>query len=251
VAGSASFTYRAFVSYSHRDKAWGEWLHGALEGYHIDKHLVGRETAAGPVPATLRPIFRDREDFSAGHSLSEQTLAALAASQFLVVVCSPYAAQSKYVNEEILRFKAMAGARRAIAIIVDGEPGDSARECFPPALRFKVNPDGALTGEPEEPIAADARRQGDGKRLALLKVIAGLLGVPLDDVRKREAIADSRRIKIIGLAAFRLIAGTSTRRRCGSRAYCRSRLLISHSTSIGRGSASATCRSRRATLRAR
>jgi hypothetical protein len=34
------------------------------------------------VPKMLRPIFRDREDFSAGHSLTEQTLAALEASHF-------------------------------------------------------------------------------------------------------------------------------------------------------------------------
>ena len=99
--------YRAFLSYSHRDKAWGQWLHSALESYRIDKDLVGRETFAGPVPKTLRPIFRDREDFSAGHSLTEQTLAALEASQFLIVICSPAAAQSQYVNEEIRRFKAM------------------------------------------------------------------------------------------------------------------------------------------------
>jgi tetratricopeptide (TPR) repeat protein len=190
------FTYHAFVSYSHRDKAWGEWLHGALEGYRIDKNLVGRDTAGGPVPATLRPIFRDREDFSAGHSLTEQTRTALAASKFLVVVCSPHAAQSKYVNEEILCFKASGGDERVVAIIVDGEPGDSVCECFPPALRFKVLPDGVLTGEPEAPIAADARCQGDGKRLALLKVIAALLSLPLDDVRKREALADNRRIMI-------------------------------------------------------
>ena len=206
------FTYHAFVSYSHRDKAWGEWLHGALEGYRIDKNLVGRDTAGGPVPATLRPIFRDREDFSAGHSLTDQTQAALAASKFLVVVCSPHAAQSKYVNEEILRFKATGGAERVIAIIVDGEPGDSVRECFPPALRFKVGPDGVLTGEPEAPIAADARRQGDGKRLALLKVVAALLSVPFDDVRKREAIADNRRIMIaaacvLAVAVLGLFAG--------------------------------------------
>jgi hypothetical protein len=94
--------------------------------------------------------------------LTEQTLAALAASKFLVVVCSPHAAQSKYVNEEILRFKAMAGSERVIAIIVDGEPGDPARECFPAALRFKVGPDGALTGEHEQPIAADARSHASG-----------------------------------------------------------------------------------------
>ena len=85
VAQPAAIKYRAFLSYSHRDKAWGRWLHSALEGYRIDKDLVGRETSAGPVPKTLRPIFRDREDFSAGHSLTEQTLAALEASQFLIV----------------------------------------------------------------------------------------------------------------------------------------------------------------------
>ena len=96
-----AFKYRAFLSYSHRDSAWGKWLHSALEGYRIDKDLVGRQTPAGPVPKTLRPIFRDREDFSAGHSLTEQTLAALEASRFLIVICSPNAAQSKYVNEEI------------------------------------------------------------------------------------------------------------------------------------------------------
>src|SRR4249919_3105379 len=91
------FKYRAFLSYSHRDTAWGKWLHAALERYRIDGDMVGRETPAGPVPKTLRPVFRDREDFSAGHSLTEQTNAALESSQFLVVVCSPDAARSPYV----------------------------------------------------------------------------------------------------------------------------------------------------------
>ena len=73
MAEVSPFRYRAFLSYSHRDTAWGKWLHGALEGYRVDKDLIGRETAAGPVPKALRPIFRDREDFSAGHSLTDQT----------------------------------------------------------------------------------------------------------------------------------------------------------------------------------
>ena len=134
-----------------------------MKGFRIGKDLVGRNTQAGPVPASLKPIFRDREDFSAGHSLTEQTLAALAASQFLVVVCSPHAAQSKYVNEEIRCFKATGRAERVIAVIVDGAPGDSARECFPPALRLRVGEDGELTAQREDPIAADARKAGDGK----------------------------------------------------------------------------------------
>ena len=70
--------YRAFISYSHTDTSWAKWLHGKLEGFPIDKDLVGRETATGAIPKTLRPIFRDRDDFTAGHTLSEQTLEALA-----------------------------------------------------------------------------------------------------------------------------------------------------------------------------
>ena len=191
-----TYRYWAFLSYSHRDTVWGKWLHKALEGYRIDKDLVGRKTPIGIVPKTLRPIFRDREDFSAGHSLTEQTLAALEASHFLIVICSPNAAQSKYVNEEVRRFKMLGRGGRIIPIIVDGEPGDPARECFAPALRCKVGSDGEITDEREEPVAADARTQGDGKEIAKQKVVAGLLGLGLDEIVRRAERARKRRHRV-------------------------------------------------------
>ncbi len=217
VAEAATIRYRAFLSYSHRDTAWAKWLHAALEGYRVDKDVVGRATPAGPVPKTLRPIFRDREDFSAGHSLTAQTLAALEGSQFLVVICSPNAAKSQYVNEEIRRFKALGRADRVIPVIVDGEPGDPSCECFPAALRFKVSPEGALTGEREEPIAADARAQGDGKELAKQKLVAALLGLRLDEVVRRAERARRRRNRFWSALAglFLLLAIGTT----GSAAY--------------------------------
>jgi hypothetical protein len=49
----------------------------ALEAYRIGKDRVSRDTAHGPASKAPRPIFRDREDISAGHSLIEQTLATL------------------------------------------------------------------------------------------------------------------------------------------------------------------------------
>src|SRR5262245_18607291 len=49
------FKYRAFISYSHVDTSWAKWLHRALEGFPIDKDLVGREMASGTIPKTLRP----------------------------------------------------------------------------------------------------------------------------------------------------------------------------------------------------
>jgi tetratricopeptide (TPR) repeat protein len=206
VSESIPFEYRAFLSYSHRDGAWGKWLHRALEATRIDKDLVGHETTAGPVPKTLRPIFRDREDFSAGHSLTEQTIGALEASKFLIVVCSPNAAQSKYVNEEVRRFKMLGRAERVIPVIVDGEPGDPARECFPPALRWMVSPNGQVTDEHEEPIAADARKQGDGKEIAKQKVVAGLLGLGLDEIVRRAERARRRRNRFwVALAGVFLV----------------------------------------------
>jgi hypothetical protein len=160
--------------------------------------LVGRDTPAGPVPKTLRPNFRDREDFAAGHSLTAQTLAALEASQFLIVLCSPNAARSKYVNEEIRRFKAMGRGAYVVPVIVDGEPGDAERECFPPALWYRVDAEGALVGEPEEPLAADVRPQGDGKVLARQKVVAALLWLRLDEIIRRAERARRRRNRIWG-----------------------------------------------------
>lgn len=50
--------------------------------------MIGRETLRGPVPKTLRPIFRDREEFTGGHTLTEATVAALDASAALIVLCS-------------------------------------------------------------------------------------------------------------------------------------------------------------------
>jgi hypothetical protein len=200
----AAIKYRAFLSYSHRDAAWAKWLHKALEGYRIDKDLIGRETPHGAIPKTLRPIFRDREDFSAGHSLTDQTRAALEASQFLIAICSPNAARSVYVNEEIRSFKAMGRAANVISLIVDGIPGDPERECFPPAIRFKLDIAGGLTSEREEPIAADARAQGDGEETAKRKIVAGLLGVGLDEIMRRAERARKRRNR------FRLSAAAAT-----------------------------------------
>ena len=54
VPAPVQFRYRAFLSYGHADTGWAKWLHGKLEGFRIDRDLVGRTTETGPVPKTLR-----------------------------------------------------------------------------------------------------------------------------------------------------------------------------------------------------
>jgi len=143
MAEPVALKYRAFISYSHADTPQAKWLHRGLEEFRIDGDLVGRETKNGAVPKTLKPIFRDRDDFTAGHTLTEQTLAALDDSAALIVICSPAAVNSHYVNEEIRLFKSRHPKRQGMPLIVDGRPGDPERECFPSALKFKVEAKGA------------------------------------------------------------------------------------------------------------
>jgi tetratricopeptide (TPR) repeat protein len=214
MAEPVQFKYRAFISYSHADTTWAKWLQRALESFRIDKDLVGRETAAGAVPKTLRPIFRDRDDFTAGHTLSEQTLSALDASHVLIVICSPASAKSHYVTEEIRLFKSRHPERPVIPLIVNGKPGDPEHECFPQALRFKLDHDGRVTDEPNEVLAADARDEGDGKNLAIAKVVAGLLNVSSDDVFRRAERERRRRGRmrngiVVVLALLVVVAGGS------------------------------------------
>jgi tetratricopeptide (TPR) repeat protein len=194
--------YKAFLSYSHRDKATAVWLHRALESYRLPSKLVGSVNGIGKVPARIRPIFRDREELSASHDLGAEIRAALEASEFLIVVCSPAAAASPWVNQEILSFKQMHGEHRVLALIARGEPfsppSKADEECFPASLRYQIAHDGSLSERPAEPVAADIRAEADGKRLAKLKLVAGLTGVRLDDLVQRET---QRRLRTAGLVA--------------------------------------------------
>jgi len=194
--------YWGFISYSHRDRQWGEWLHKAIESYRVPARLAGTRGRHGVVPQKLFPIFRDRTELSAAGGLDVALQNALDQSRCLIIICSPASAASRWVNEEILYFKRRGGEDRILCLIVDGEPGASAgnqpeRECFPPALRFKLGPDGALSDTPAEPLAADLREQADGRDGARLKILAGLLGVGFDDLKRRDLQTRNRRLAVL------------------------------------------------------
>lgn len=186
----SDFRYWAFISYSHADAKWGDWLHAALETYRVPTRLVRSAQPEGAVPKRIFPVFRDREELASSSSLGENIQDALRLSRSLIVICSPRAATSRWVNEEIKLYKSIGREDRVFCLIVDGEPNaapDSGLlECFPKAVLLKLNRAGELSDEPAEPIAADAREGKDGKHNALLKLIAGIIGVPYDELRQRE-----------------------------------------------------------------
>ncbi len=195
VTGS-NYKYPGFISYSHRDRKVAEWLHRALESYRVPKRLVGSAGQFGPVPARLYPIFRDREELSAG-ALAEQLRQAIAQSRCYILICSPHAATSRWVNEEVEHFLNVRDPASLLCLIVDGEPNATAkghpeRECFPPALR-----NAKLNGLPLEPMAAQLDDDADGRDNARLKIIAGLLGVGFDELKRRDLIARNRRLAVL------------------------------------------------------
>src|SRR5687768_16173517 len=155
-----AYKYRAFISYSHRDEYWARWLHRTIETYRVPRHLVGRATPHGPIPAKLSPVFRDRDELASATSLGATLNAALRQSQFQIVICSTASAKSHWVNEEILAFKRLGREDRIFCLLVNGEPGASfvpglaAMECFAPALLYTMGADGQLTDVRSEPIAA-------------------------------------------------------------------------------------------------
>ena len=156
--------------------------------------LIGQETPFGKVPARLRPIFRDETELAASPDLGRSLKAALDNSEALIVVCSPAAAASKWVDREIADFIEAHGRERVLAVICDGAPEDGS--CFPPSLLASAG--GDLGGQP---IAADLRPGHDGDRLAKLKLVAGLLGLPLDEVVGREEQRRQRGLITIAAAS--------------------------------------------------
>lgn len=168
--------YYAFISHSTTDEKVALWLRKELEGYHIPS-AVQRDYHA---PKHLKPIFLYQTDL-AGIQLEEALSNSLADSQYLIVVCSPSAAQSGYVNNEVQHFIDTGRADKIIPFIVSGTPyasqkGNSSDECFPPALISLKE-----KGQESRGINLSEMTEKNGSKMsAVVNVIASMLGVRYD-----------------------------------------------------------------------
>src|SRR4051812_20136967 len=100
------YRYAAFISYSSKDAAFAKRLHHALETYGIPSSLGKYDLIGGGKKNRIYPVFRDREELAAGH-LGDVIEANLRASAALIVVCSPDAAASPWVQKEIEYFASL------------------------------------------------------------------------------------------------------------------------------------------------
>jgi len=187
--------YKAFISYSHHDKQWAEWLHSQLERFRLPSHIA---KSLGQ-PQAIGKIFRDREELSSGQNLAEHIQHALSESENLLVICSPAAVDSPWVRAEIEHFQSLGRRNNIFCLLVEG--GD---DSFP--LPLTQDESGASI----VPLAADPRDWADGKRLALLKLVAGMFALRLDDLvqrdrqrrRQRNIASITAGVAVVGITLF-------------------------------------------------
>ena len=186
--------YIAFISYRHAplDSAIAKQLHGLIERYTVPRSLrSGKQRKLGLV-------FRDKEELAASSDLSREICRALDASEFLIVVCTPNASDSVWVDREIRYFLRSHDRSHVLAVLADGTPEQS----FPKALSHMVIDSGV---EREiEPLAVDVRAKGFRSTARKLqkeskRLFAAILGCPYDAlalrkqrrIRQRAAVAVS------------------------------------------------------------
>lgn len=194
--------YDAFISYRHMplDMEIAKKLHKGLETFPVPAAV---QQSSGK--KKIERVFRDQEELPIGSNLTEEISAALAESEYLIVVCSHYTPESVWVQREIETFISMHDRSHVLAILIEGEPDES----FPKQLIIDDD------GNTVEPLAADVRGETKQERnkkfnTELLRLAAPILGCTYDDLKQRHRERMIRRlaIEISALAGAVALAGT-------------------------------------------
>ena len=204
----ASFTYDAFLSYSHQD---GAVAAGIQKGLHRIGRRVGRLNA-------LR-VFRDSTDLAANPDLWGKVTDAMDRSRYLIVVLSPRAAASEWVNKEVAYWLGRRGPEQLLMVVAEGRlHWDEATGRFDPdrsdvALPVLKEP-GVLPTEPlHVDVCGDAPwdPQAPTFRDKVTDLAAPIHGkskyeLASDDVREQRRFRRLRRVAIAALAILTVVA---------------------------------------------
>ena len=173
------FKYFAFISYSSHDTKWGKRLHKKLESYSIPSTLCKKH---GWKRKPLNPIFFAPYEIQPG-TLSEELKDRLRESRHLIVICSPYSAQSYWVGLEIEFFHQLGRTKDIHFFIIDGVPnsGDKTTECFNNKIKELGIPD-ILGANIREKVY---RWSWLNRERAYVQIVTKLLGVEFDSIWQR------------------------------------------------------------------
>ena len=200
-----SYKYFAFISFRSSDAREAVRLQHAIERYRLPAVLC-RENKS--VPRRITPLYCYINDMHAGEELMQELKARMEQSRYLIVLCSPDAAKSVYINSGIDYFVSLGRRDSIIPVIVDGVPysNDPAAECFPEALKrhFPKHPDPL---QDHSILGINLHEQGVSRReaynRAMLMVVARMLQLDFDGLLLRDN--QRRRKRTIALSAVSLL----------------------------------------------
>ena len=193
----SSFQYDAFISYSRRDIRFASELEKKLENYSPPKGVRKENQKL--------KVFRDVQDLK-GNRLSESLQAAIRQSRFLIVVCSPHARRSQWVDKEIETFVECHGAESVIPVLVEGAANAEAvgeeNEAFPDALIEHLPDPLAVDYRPVENEGRVDRRTRHKE--SFFQLLAFLLDKEKEELLRRQQLR-KRRFVMMGLATVLLV----------------------------------------------
>lgn len=171
---SQGYTYFAFISYKHKDSKWAEWLKHKLQTYRLPTKTMERYS---DLPSRLCPVFLDKHHMTPGN-LKERECAEVQSAKYLIVICSRNACRdSANIDDEIQFFLDGGGdISRIIPFIVDDTERPET-ECFPARLQELCIGDVNIIG---------ANIHDSGKNNAVLKVVAYMHGIKLEELESEE-----------------------------------------------------------------
>jgi hypothetical protein len=194
--GPAGFDCDVFISYNHTDRRLAERLSRRIRRYRPPRSL-GRQLATRRLV-----VFRDAERLTTKGELGDALLERINAARNLLVLCSPAAAASKYVNDEIDGFLNRRGRDGTHIVLAGGDPSNA----FPPALKARF----------KEPLYVDLRplsgwwRSRRRFRDESLRLIAALLEVDYATLFREDERRTRRQRLLAGASVFVLAASLAS-----------------------------------------
>lgn len=167
------YEYFAFISYKEEDAKWAKWLQRKLEHYKLPTALRKENPK---LPERIRPIYEYKSEAGGGR-LKELIWKGLTHSKYLIVICSPRATKSTWLNNGIRYFVESDQEENIIPFIVEGKPkaDNPDEECFPSEL-LKLKGDRELRGININEMGRDA---------AAVKVVSQMFDVKFDNLWQR------------------------------------------------------------------
>lgn len=197
--------YRGFISYASADRKAAKRLFRELERYRLPRGiLIGAVEDNLKLERRLGRFFFDREEVRASTNVRGELDRHLDAAQNLIVICSPNAIDSPWVNYEVAHFRDHHPDRPIFGYIVAGDPGlgAAAGGCLPGSLADARDRSGG------PPLAADIRaaRRSSARRREAIRLIAAFCNLEFDELWRRWTKRRRRRLILQGFAGLAVLA---------------------------------------------